>query len=403
MTDSTVDYRLPVSRMRDALKGAGIREVVAKAEALERAGRKVIHLEIGRPDYDSPACAKAAAAAALERGEVHYTDTAGTPALRRAIAEARRRGAGMEVDPEREIIVTTGSIEALATVLLTLLEPGDEVLVPAPFFPAYSVQIALAGGILCPVPCRFENGFRLDPADLKAALTPRTRMILINTPNNPSGAVMGREELESVAALARDRGLLVVSDECYEKFLYEGQHVSIASLPGMRKRTVVLSAASKTFSMTGWRVGWMIVPPEVKPYAAKCHQHLTTCATSFAQAGVAEALRSADADVKRMIEGYRERRDFLTARLKDIPGFELHMPQGAFYLFPRVSVLTKALGLDAPGLAAWLLDQAGVAAVPGDVFRAQGDFLRMAYCRPLEELAEAADRIEAALKKSGVS
>ncbi|MDR2529094.1 MAG: pyridoxal phosphate-dependent aminotransferase [Synergistaceae bacterium] len=401
MTELAVDYRLPVFRMRDALKGVGIREIVTKAEALERAGKKVIHLEIGRPDYDSPACAKTAATMALEKGEVHYTDTAGTPALRRAIADAWKRGMGMDVDPDREVIVTVGSIEALATALLTLLEPGDEVIVPTPFFPAYSAQIALASGVLREAPCRFENGFRIDSADLEAAITPRTRLILLNTPNNPSGAVMEREELEGVAALAHKHGLLVVSDECYEKFLYDGQHVSIASLPGMRERTVVLSSASKTFSMTGWRVGWMIVPPEVKPYAAKCHQHLATCASSFAQAGVAEALRSADADVKRMIEGYRERRDFLAARLRD--RFELHMPQGAFYLFPRVSALTKRLGLDAPGLATWLLDQAGVATVPGDVFHAQGEFLRMAYCRPLEELAEAADRIEVALKKNGMS
>ncbi|MDR1977861.1 MAG: pyridoxal phosphate-dependent aminotransferase [Synergistaceae bacterium] len=395
----TIDYRLPSSRMKDAMGGGGIREIVTKAEALERLGRKIIHLEIGRPDYDSPACAKAGVIEALERGDVHYTETAGTSELRRAIADAER-DAGMDVDADREVVVTAGAIEALATVFLTILEPGDEVIVPTPFFPAYSVQIAMAGGLLRQVPCRFETGFRPDAGDIEAAITPRTRMILINTPNNPTGAVMGRGELEDVAALARKHDLLVVSDECYEKFSYEGQHVSIASLPEMRERTIVVNAASKTFSMTGWRVGWLILPPGIKPYAAKCHQHLTSCVTSFAQAGVASALRGAGGDVKRMIEGYRERRDFLVGRLKNIRGFEVRIPEGAFYVFPRVSALMRRLGLDVPGLAAWLLEKAGVAVVPGDAFCARGDFLRMAYCRPLEELAEATERIDQAIQNS---
>jgi aspartate aminotransferase/aminotransferase len=382
--------------MKDAMGGGGIREILTKAEALEREGRKIIHLEIGRPDYDSPPCAKAEAIEALRRGNVHYTETAGAPELRQAIAAAERNS-GIDVDGDRQVVVTAGAIEALATVFLTILEPGDEVIVPTPFFPAYSVQIAMAGGVPREVVCRFENGFRPDPADMEAAITSRTRMILINTPNNPSGAVLGREELEGISALAQKYGLLVVSDECYEKFSYEGRHVSIASLPGMGERTLVVNAASKTFSMTGWRVGWLILPPGIKPYAAKCHQHLTTCATSFAQAGVTNALRSAEDDVRRMIAGYKERRDFLVDRLRNIRGFEVSVPQGAFYVFPRVSQLTRRLGLSAAGLAERLLEDAGVAAVPGDAFHAGGDFLRLAYCRPLEELAEAAERIETAL------
>jgi aspartate aminotransferase/aminotransferase len=236
-------------------------------------------------------------------------------------------------------------------------------------------------------------------AAVEEAVTSKTRVILINTPNNPTGAVASREDLEAIGALARERDLLVVSDECYEKFLYEGSHVSIASLPGMRQRSIVIGAASKTFSMTGWRVGWLILPPEVKPYVAKCHQHLTTCAASFAQAGVTEALKNADGDVARMIEGYRERRDFFVAQLRGVPGLELHMPQGAFYVFPRVSCLTERFGVNEAELAAWLLDEAGVATVPGGVFHSGGDFLRMAYCRPLEELTEAAARMKEALKR----
>ena len=393
-----IDYRLPSPRMAKAFSEEGIREIVSKAEALEKAGKKIIHMEIGRPDYDSPACAKKAAIQALERGDVHYTNMSGTPELRGAIADAMKRDYGMTVDPEREVVVTVGAMEALTASFLTLLEPGDEVIVPTPFFPAYAIAIALAHGVLKEVPCRLENGFRPDAADIEAAITPKTRLILINTPNNPSGAVMRQEDLEAIAKVAQEHDLLVLSDECYEKFLYEGKHISIATLPGMRERTLILSAASKTFSMTGWRIGWIISPPEMKLYLAKHRQHLTTCANSFAQAGVAEALRSAEGDVARMIAGYKERRDFFVNRLKDIPGFEVHMPQGAFYAFPRVAEAAERRGMNTAKFAAWLLEEAGVATVPGEVFHAQGTFLRMAYCRPLEELAEAADRIEAALK-----
>jgi aspartate aminotransferase/aminotransferase len=394
-----INYRLPVSRTRAAMRAGGIREIMNKAGELERAGKKVIHMEIGRPDYDSPSRAKDAVKKALDAEQVHYTDTAGTPELRRAIADAVKRDHGIDADPDREIVVTLGAVEALAITFFTFLEPGDEVIVPAPFFPAYADQIDLAGGILREVPCRFENGFRLDPADLEAAITPKTRMLLINTPNNPTGAVMTRSGLADISELARKRDILVVSDECYEKFLYEGEHVSIASLPETRERTIVISSASKTFSMTGWRVGWLIVPPEVKPYAAKIHQNLTSCATAFAQAGVAEALYNAGDDVKRMIAGYKERRDALVTRLKNIDGFEIQVPSGAFYAFPRVSKLTSRLGLNTKELAEWLLEEAGVAAVPGEVFHARDSFLRMAYCRPLEEIHEAMDRIEAAVKK----
>ena len=394
-----MNYRLPVSRMTKMMEAGGIREVVNKANALERAGRSVIHLEIGRPDYDSPLCAKEALKRSLDAGEVHYTDTSGTPALRRALADSFQRDRGMDVDPDGELLVTVGAIEGLAAIFLALVEPGDEVIVPTPFFPPYADQIELAGGLLREVPCRFENGFRLDMADLERAVTPRTRMLLINSPNNPSGAVMSREELSEIAALAQKYNFLVVSDECYEKFLYEGEHLSIASLPGMRERTIIVSAASKTFSMTGWRIGWLVLPSAVKPYVTKAHQYLTSCVPPFVQAGVAEALSCAGDDVKAMIEGYKERRDGLIARLQGIEGFEVHLPAGAFYAFPRVEKLTTWFGMTDGEFASWLLEESGVATVPGRAFYANGDFLRMAYCRPLEEVHEAMDRMEEAIQK----
>ncbi|MDR1651495.1 MAG: aminotransferase class I/II-fold pyridoxal phosphate-dependent enzyme, partial [Synergistaceae bacterium] len=302
-----MNYRLPVERMKNFNFDGGIREILAKADDMQREGRDVLHMEIGRPDFDSPECAKRAAIRALESGDVHYTDMSGTPELRQELAAKFKRDAGIDADPDKEIVVTAGAVEALAAVFLALLEPGSEVIVPTPCFPVYDDLIKLAGGILRPVPCRIENGFRPSPEDIKRAVTPKTRMIMINSPNNPTGATSTRGELEAVAETARSQDILVLSDECYEKFAYNADtpHISIASLDGMRERTFTISAASKTFSMTGWRVGWMVIPPGTKPFIMKCHQGIATCANSFAQAGVAEALRSAWPDVDRMIEEYK--------------------------------------------------------------------------------------------------
>ncbi|NLL35961.1 MAG: pyridoxal phosphate-dependent aminotransferase [Fretibacterium sp.] len=384
--------------MKDAMAPGGIREIATRAQELEALGRNIVHLEIGRPDYDSPLSAKKAAFEALSQGRVHYTENAGVPELRHAIAGDRKRTYGQDVDGDSEVIVTAGATEALTTSFLTLLEPGDEVLIPTPFFPAYSVQVALAGGVVREVPCHFEEGFQLNPERLKAAVTPRTKMILVNSPNNPTGVVLSRSELQAVADLAQRHDLWVISDECYEKFLYGGKPLSLSCLEGMRDRTIVVSAASKTFSMTGWRVGWLILPSRLKPYANKCHQHLTTCVTSFAQYGVAEALRSAETDVRRMIEGYRERRDVFLEALSRVEGFEIYPPAGAFYVFASVERLTSRLNRTTLELASWLLEEAGVATVPGDPFRASGDFLRLAFCRPVEELRTAAARLETATR-----
>ena len=221
-----------------------------------------MHLEIGRPDFDSPECAKRAAIKAIESGDVHYTDMSGTPELRAEIAAKFKRDAGMDVDPEREVVITGGAVEALSSALFSVLNPGDEVIVPAPYFPVYDDLIKIAGACIRGVRCKIENGFRPDPADIERAISPRTRIIMINSPNNPTGATSTRKELEAIAELAKSHDLLVLSDECYEKFAYDEKtpHISIASLPGMKERTFTLSAASKTFSMTGWRVGWLLIP-----------------------------------------------------------------------------------------------------------------------------------------------
>ncbi len=386
-----MDYRLPSEKMNRIGYGGGIREILARADELARAGRSIVHMEIGRPDFDSPQAAKRAAIRALEAGDVHYTDMSGTPELRGEIAAKFKRDAGMDVDPDREVVVTAGAVEALMTVFLTMLDPGDEVIVPSPYFPVYDDQIKMSGGTLVPVPCRIENGFRPQPQDVERAITPKTRMIMINSPNNPTGATSTRAELEGIAALAEKHDLLVLSDECYEKFAYDADtpHISIASLPGMRARTFTLSAASKTFSMTGWRVGWLIIPAETKMYIMKCHQGVATCANAFAQAGVAEALRSCWPDVDRMIEEYKRRRDLMVGTLSAMEGIDVPMPRGAFYVFPGI----KALGLSSFDFCARLLEEEGVATVPGQPFGAEDGYLRLTYCRPESEIREAMERL----------
>lgn len=385
-------HDLPCDKMIEINWGGGIREVLARADELAASGRSILHLEIGRPDFDSPARAKEAAIRAINEGRVHYTDMAGTLELREAIAAKFERDAGMKVDPASELIVTSGAVEALCTIFLTLLSRGDEVIVPSPFFPIYDDQIKMAGGALVNVPSRPENGFRPQPEDIERAITPRTRAILINSPNNPTGATSTREELEGIACVAIEHDLYVISDECYEKFAYDPSvpHISIASMPGMRERTFTISAASKTFSMTGWRVGWLVFPSEVRPYIMKSHQGAATCSNSFAQAGVAEALRSCWDDVAVMIAEYKKRRDVMVEALSSLPGFEVPKPEGAFYVFPSI----KGTGLSSFEFATKLLEEQGVATVPGDPFGAPDGFLRLTYCRPEGEIREAMDRMK---------
>ncbi|MDR1572107.1 MAG: pyridoxal phosphate-dependent aminotransferase [Clostridiales Family XIII bacterium] len=377
--------------MRDIAYGGGIREILSRADELQRSGRDILHLEIGRPDFDSPEPAKRAAIRALESGDVHYTDMAGTPELRAEVAAKYKRDAGINVDPDSELLVTAGAIEALSTVFLTLLSPGDEVIVPAPYFPPYEDIIRMAGGVPRSVQCVIENGFRPQPADIEKTVTPRTRAILINSPNNPTGATLRADELSGIAGIAQKHGLLVVSDECYEKFTYEegAPHIYMASLPGMRERTFTVSAASKTFSMTGWRVGWLVFPAQARQYIMKSHQSIATCANSFAQAGVAEALRSCQADVGRMICEYKRRRDLTVEMLSQINGVTVPVPSGAFYVFPSI----EGLGVTSFEFCSRLLEEEGVSTVPGQPFGAPDGYFRATYCRPVDEIKEALTRV----------
>jgi aspartate aminotransferase/aminotransferase len=313
--------------------------------------------------------------------------------LRKALSAKLKRENSI-MAPESDILVTVGAQAALMTAMMTSLDEGDEAIIPTPCFGAYITQTALLGINAKWAHCRLENGFALRACDIEPLITDRTKMILINTPNNPTGAVITRRELEEIARLAQKHDLLVIADECYERFLYKGEHVSIASLPGMADRTVTVGAASKTYSMTGWRVGYMVMPSWMTAYANRAHLAMNTCVATFPQYGYAAALNGAEADVQAMIKEYKERRDLVVGYLKDMRELDFVVPEGAFYVLPSV----KKTGLSSTEFCTFMLEEAGVALVPGEAFESPG-FVRIAYCKPKEYLKEAMENMKFALAK----
>lgn len=385
--------KLPNEKLQAIKMGGGIRDVVDLATRLEKEGRTIYHMEIGRPDFDSPQIAKDAAIQAIKDGFVHYADMRGVEELRVALSEKLKRENAIDVTPEN-ILVTVGAAAALTASALTILNRGDEVVVPTPCFLAYPALCEMSGAKMVPVPCRFENGFQLDPEDLEAAITDKTRMLILNSPNNPSGAAIRRDVMEVIAQIAIKHDLIVVSDECYERFFYDGEHVSIASLPGMAERTITVGASSKTYSMTGWRVGYMAMPEWITPHANRTHLFMNTGPTTFAQYGYAEALRKAEPDVKKMIREYKERRDLVVGYLQKMPGLDVVVPEGAFYVFPSI----KKTGKTDVELCSYILEEAGVAIVPGEAFETPG-FVRLAYCKSKDYLTAAMESMKTAMEK----
>ncbi|MDO4988665.1 MAG: pyridoxal phosphate-dependent aminotransferase [Synergistes sp.] len=389
----TTKRTFPNKRMADIPMAGGIRDLLMKANEMEQAGRSIIHMEIGAPDFDSPQIAKEAAIDAINAGLTHYTDMAGTFELRSAVAEKFTRENGLKTDADKNVVITCGAMEAVTASLLSLADAGEEIIIPAPFFPAYTDEIKLTGAKPVIVPTAYEDGFKLHAEEIAKAVTPRTAAILLNTPNNPSGSVQTKETLLEIAELAIEKDLWVISDECYEKFIYDGKHTSIASLPGMAERTITVGASSKTWSMTGWRVGWVVAPVSIRHYINKTHQNLTTCANSFAQEGVKKAFEAADNDVAAMIKEYKRRRDMAYDRICGIDGFEAVKPSGAFYIFPKIA----SLGMKGLEFCEWLLETAGVSCAPGEAFGMPG-YIRLAYCRSYEEVEEGMKRIKKAVE-----
>ena len=374
----------------------GLYDVFQKALQLEAEGRDIIHMEIGRPDFDSPLNAKEAAKQALDEGIVHYTEMVGIAPLRQAITAKYERDHGLSYRWQDEIIVTAGACEAITAIMLALMDPGDEILVPSPFFSAYAEAAIIANVKLVEVPLRMENNFSLKAEDLRAGISERTKLILINTPHNPTGSIIQAEDLQQIAELAIEKDILVLSDETYDQFVFEGRHVSIASFDGMRERTLVVNSASKTYSMTGWRIGYIMGPAHYLKYINKVHQNLSTCATSFAQVGAAEAYNHAEQFIADMKAEFYRRSRLVYDSLKDIPGIRLIEPKGAFYVFINI----EGLKMSETEFCNYILDEAGIAIVPGDSFGRYGKgFVRMVYAASYDRIAQAMDRFKQAVLK----
>jgi aspartate aminotransferase len=365
-------------------------EAAARARALEATGRSVIHLEIGEPDFDTPANIRAAAQKALDEGFTHYPPYMGLPALREAIAAdvSARKDVSVQAD---HVIVTPGAKPVMYYAMLALIEPGDEVIVPDPGYPIYESLTRFVGATPVPIPIRMEREFRLDVDELASLITPRTRVLFINSPANPTGGVLTREDLARIAELAIEHDLWVVADEIYGRILYDGaEHVSIAALPGMAERTIILDGFSKTFAMTGWRLGYAVVPTSLIPTYAQLIINTISCAPTFAQVGAVEALVGPQDDVDAMVVEFKARRDLLVSGLNDIPGIRCATPLGAFYAFPSIA----GTGLSGSEIAERLLHEADVCVLAGTAFGGVGtEHIRISYANSRENLTEALGRI----------
>ena len=369
-------------------------DVLVRARQLEAQGRSVVHMEIGEPDFPTPANIVDAAKRALDEGWTHYGPTQGYPELRQAIAEHVAQTRGVRLGPEH-VSVVPGGKPILFFAMLALLEPGDEVLYPDPGFPIYESMIRYLGATPVALPVVETRDFSLDPDLLEARLSPRTRLLILNSPHNPTGGVIPRDDLARIVELVRDRDLMVLSDEIYSRICYGEPALSIASLPGMQEKTILLDGFSKTYAMTGWRMGYGVMPGWLVEAVSKLMVNSNSCTASFTQRAALEALRGPQQSVERMVGEFRRRRQVIVAGLNRIPGFRCASPGGAFYAFPNIA----GAGFSSQELADRLLQQAGVAALSGASFGRYGEgYLRFSYATSIENIEEALRRIEAAVR-----
>ena len=371
-------------------------DVLVRARALEAQGRKVIHLEIGEPDFATPRHIIEAAKKALDEGWTHYGPTQGYPDLREAIADYVSRTRNIRVGPEH-VAVVPGGKPIIFFPMLALLEPGDEVLYPNPGFPIYESMIRFLGAVPVPLPLVEERGFALDLDLLRDRLSDRTRLLILNSPHNPTGGVLSRQDVEAIAEMVRDRDLMVLSDEIYSRIYYDEPPFSIASVPGMLEKTIILDGFSKTYAMTGWRIGYGVMPTWLVAAVNRLMVNSNSCTASFTQRAALAALTGPQGDVDRMVAEFRRRRDAFCDGLNSLPGFRCARPQGAFYAFPNV----QQTGFRSDELADRLLEEAGVACLSGTAFGAYGEgYLRFSYANSYENLMEALERIAAFLKQA---
>jgi aspartate/methionine/tyrosine aminotransferase len=386
----TMQHELQLARRMSRLGTETAFEVLNKARTLERQGKSIIHLEIGEPDFDTPANVIESAVDALHKGWTHYGPSAGLPELRQSIADYVSRTRGVEVAPE-EVVVVPGGKPIIFFTMLALIDEGDEVIYPNPGFPIYESMIHYVGGKAVAIQLREEHDFSLDVNELAPLITNRTRLIILNSPHNPTGGVMQRRDVEQVAKLIGDSNILVLSDEIYSRLLFEGEHFSIMSVPGMQERTILLDGFSKTYAMTGWRMGYGVMRPDLAAQITRLMTNSNSCTASFTQMAGIEALTGDQSSVDHMCAEFKLRRDVFVAGLNKIKGFSCGMPKGAFYVFPNIA----KTGWKSKPLADALLEQAGVAALSGTAFGEFGEgYLRFSVANSLENLQQALDRID---------
>ena len=381
-----MNYESILSERAQAIAPSPIRRFFDLAETMDN----VISLGVGEPDFRTPWTIRQAAISTLERQAIFYGANSGLLQLREEISHFMERKYKLKYCPENELLVTIGGSEAVDLTFRTLLNPGDEVLITEPCFVCYAPLVSMADGVPVSLPTQEKNEFRLTAEELKAKITPKTKLLMLSYPNNPTGAIMRRADYEAIAEVLRGTDIMVLSDEIYSEMTYGAKHVSIAELDGMRERTVVVNGFSKTFAMTGWRLGWMAAPPEIIAQARKIHQYAIMCAPMVSQRAAIEALRHCDADCAHMIEEYDHRRRFLLERFSQM-GLRCFPAQGAFYLFPSI----ESSGMTSEEFCEKLLQEEHVAVVPGSAFGESGkNNIRISYAYSLKHLTEAAIRME---------
>jgi aspartate/methionine/tyrosine aminotransferase len=371
-------------------------EVLAKAKALEKQGRDIVHLEIGEPDFDTPSNIKEAAIKAMKAGYTHYVPAAGILELRQAIAEYLSKSRSITVDPD-EVVVTPGAKPIIFFSILALVEPGDEVMYPNPGFPIYESMINFVGAKPLPMRLKEENDFRFDNEDTAAKITKKTKMIILNSPENPTGGVLNKDNLEIVADKVKNRDdVFILSDEVYSQMPYEDKHLSIASLPGMKEKTILLDGFSKTYAMTGWRMGYGAMRKDLAQKITQLMINSNSCTCAFTQMAGIEALRGPQTEPRRMVEEFRRRREVIVSGLNKIKGITCKKPQGAFYVFPNV----KSFKMESKKFADHILEKAGVAVLSGTSFGAYGEgYVRLSFANSVENIRKALKRIEETVKE----
>ena len=371
-------------------------EVLAKAKALEAQGKDIVHLEIGEPDFTTPKNIIDAACLALNGGYTHYTPAPGIPEVRETIAQYIRSHKNVDASAAEVVIVPGGKPIMFFSIMATV-NPGDEVIYPNPGFPIYESVIRFVGGTPIPIPLREENQFRLDVHELAKLITPKTKMLIINSPGNPTGGVFTREDVQAIADLVRGKGILVLSDEIYDRIVYGDTHpLSIASLPGIKDWTIILDGFSKTYAMTGWRLGYGVMHPEIAERIAQLMVNSNSCTSAFTQMAGMEALQGPQNEVDTMVAEFKRRRDIMVDGLNSISGVSCILPEGSFYVFPNI----KSFGKDSKDIADYLLIDAGVACLGGTAFGSYGEgYLRFSYANSVDNIQKALERIETALGK----